>query len=585
MVGRACARRGRRNLGISVALLFALLVAPFAHGVAAQGCLSVEAASFAHFEGRGDLPGYPGWELAIAYAADRMPFTPTLVAVGPGETCDLTRGLDAFLGARAAPATTAQAEEVALLAIAALFVDELPDAQRVGAPRFTPLGSGHLAKLDVWTPRNGVLARATVRMDGHVSASFVVREVGVGAFEGASEGWVPGPGEGRGFPDIPGVDAAGSERVIEAANADGTRWRVTYDPALYASGQDAEVYATMHLEAAVRAYANQTSWGFVSFDPDGVLEIKLDGACVCILAGDDADIHLKPRPNDLLPFFPGLGYRSEAEFAEILVSHELFHHFQYGLQRWQMGLWLLEGTARFSETIALPDGASFPSSMVYARTNNGMNGFLRNPARSIGQHTYDFSLVWGYLYAHDGGIALVKAVLEESADGGPSAEVDGVAAIDRALAGIPGREHATFAEAFEAFTDDVMLRRGFVWGAPSGEGLHDWMAYLDAPAREPSPIGRYPLPYWGFRVHDAAPTTPEGSALVSYVGAFQRAMLMSESEGARTLAAARGANIVAGVDDAALFVLSTAPPPADAAGYPGSYVVAVTRESTIDDLS
>ncbi|HUR68796.1 MAG TPA: hypothetical protein VM370_06075 [Candidatus Thermoplasmatota archaeon] len=367
-------------------------------------------------------------------------------------------------------------------------------------------------------------------------------------------------------------------KTLMGTNADGTRWRVTYETGQYASEAEADAYAQMQLVAAMRAYANETAWGFASHDPDGILDVTLDG-CDCIYASAEADIHLFPRPNDILPLLPGLAYRSESEMIEIIVGHELFHHMQFGLQQWRLGNWLVEGMARASETANVPDGTFLPTTLTYRRDDNGMNGFVNAPSRTIAQHSYDWSIVWGYLYAHEGGVALWKAVLEETATASGDANVAGPAAIQRAMDRVPGGEHATFAEAYAAFAEALVTHAGWTWGAPDGTGAHDWSTYFVALGRTNGAVlVYYTIPAWGIRFHDARPAAPGGDSTLAYAGQpFIRARLYTHAGGAAAMRDAEPMNAISGVDDAALLLVRTSVELQDGGGVYGIYSVIVRR--------
>lgn len=359
-------------------------------------------------------------------------------------------------------------------------------------------------------------------------------------------------------------------------NADGTSWRITYFVAFYAGDEVVALsHAQIHLDAALRAYANQTSWGFASSDPDGILDITLDG-CDCIFESMDANIHMFPRALDLLSFFPGLAYRSEAELAEIIIGHELFHHLQYGVQRWGMGDWLVEGMARFAETLSVPDGTFLPTTLTYVADDNGFNGFMRDPSRPLADGSYSWALVWGWLYAHEGGIALLNAVLEESAGVTGDPNIEGPAAIQRAMDRTPGGEHDTFEASYRAFARALLTGEGFVWGAPDGSGTHDWATYLDPVARSPPTAGPFQLLDWGIRVHDARPVAPPRSVIVAYAGApVYAASLMTRTAGETMFRDAPPVSTAEPVDDAALLLVRLPAPVEDTTQLAGLYTVIV----------
>ncbi len=477
---------------LSIALL---IVAPGsvvrgAHAPPA-GCVAADLGGFQEVVNHGPLATFPGWESATGYALDRLPPRPTALAVRAGVACDLTTGLAAFLGG--APAVD-PAPEAALLALRSVHADVFPDATAVDAP----VVLGDAVAFTAWTPRNGVLARVLVSFSNGVDVSFSVLDRAVGPFVPAIEGWnlLPGDTERTVAGDSP-LDAIPSTKVIYGTNVDGTQWRVTYYPPRYSSEAEADRHAQMHMRGALLAYAEGYGWGFRSADPDRVLDLTLDG-CDCIYGGYQANVHMFPRANDILALLPGLAYRDEAELAQLIVGHELFHHFQYGIQQWRMGSWMTEGQARFSETVNVPDYTFLPTTLTYwEQYDNGMNGFLANPNRGVGSHSYDFSIVWGYLQAANGGMALVKAVLEESRVGGTNPDTDGVAAIDRALARFPARRHATFADAYVDFAKATFTHDGFTWGKADGTQAHDWSTHFRPTARSNNTM-QGSIATWGF---------------------------------------------------------------------------------------
>lgn len=568
----------REAIAITAVLLVSLVPAP-AHAAPA-GCLEVDLASFAEVAHAGPLAGAAGWDRATGFSKERLPMVPTVLAVRGETACDLTHGLALFLGERAAPLRADEALDLALFAVGAIFVDVLPDARLaegisdLARPTvLTPLERGYLAQMSVWTPRNGVVADVRVVMDGAIDATFVVRESAVGPFVGDVEGWNLQPG----MTDrtVSGDVGAMATKVLMGTNADGKQWRITYYTQNYASEALADYHAQMHMSGALAAYANGTSWGLVSTDPDGILDLTLDG-CDCIYSGHQANIHMFPRANDILPLLPGLNYRAEEETAELIVGHELFHHFQYGIMQWRHGGWLLEGMARFSETVNVPDFTFLPTTLTYWPNLNGMNGFLLSPSGTITTHSYDWSIVWGYLYAHEGGMPFIVRALRESATGGTNGNVDGPAAIQRAMDAVPGGEHATFAAAYADFARAAVTKTGFVWGAPDGTQVHDWATYFVSIARDNGLFGTVTAQPWGIRVHHAAPG-PSGSSIVAFSDAVGVTGLLYTRAGATsTFTDATVVNPVSGANDAALVIVRTSNP-ANPSDPTAQYQYAIVR--------
>lgn len=567
---------------IILASLLCISILPATAQADGEGCLSVDLDSFREVRYEGRLAGVVGWDRAVGYTAERLPMVPTLLAVRGETACDLTHGLDAFLGSRTTPKSGADALLVATLAIDAIYVDVLPQPVvlpslgfSASAPKIVRTADGYVADLTVWTLRNGVIADARVTMEGDTRASFVVRERVAGAFVGEAEGWnlLPGMTDKTVAGDVSGL----ATKILMGTNADGKKWRVTYFTQNYVNEATADYHAQMHLTGALAAYANETAWGFVSPDPDGTLDLTLDG-CDCIYGGNNANIHMFPRANDILPLLPGLNYREERETAQLIVGHELFHHMQYGIMQWRHGNWAIEGTARFQETVNVPDMAFLPTTLTYWPNLNGMNGFLLAPSGPISSHWYDWSIVWGYLYANEGGMPLIKAVLEEMATGGTYSEIDGPAAIQRAMDRVPGGTHQTFAEAYTAFAQDIFTHDNFVWGATDGTQVHDWSTYFVATKREFTATGSFNNVGWSIRAHNADPTNAAGAAVMAYTANPNlAAFAYSETGGVRTSTPALPVTALAGVDDAALIMVRANGPAIGENLASGSYAFAIVK--------
>lgn len=552
----------REAIAITVVLLVSLV--PLGAHAAPAGCVDVDLASFAELRPQGALAGSPGWERVVGLTLDRLPMTPTMLAVRGDQACDLTRGLDAFLGPAAAPLKESDALDLALFAVGSIYVDAMPEARLANGVTdlahpvvLTPLARGYAADLTVWTPRNGVVADVHVVMDGSIDASFVVLANAVGPFIADIEGWNLQPGMTE--KTLAGDAGLDTTKTLVGTAPDGKKWRITYFTQNYVSDAEADRHAAMHLEGALAAYANETAWGLVSPDPDGTLDVTLDG-CDCIFSGNNANIHMFPRAFDILPLLPGLNYREESEAAELIIGHEMFHHFQYGIMQWRFGGWVVEGMARFSETANVPDFTFLPSTLTFWPNANGMNGFLLAPSGGIGSHSYDWSLVWGYLYAHEGGMPLMVRALQEMATGGTFSETDGPAAIQRAMDAVPGGEHATFAEAYAAFAKSALTGEGFVWGAPDGSQVHDWATYFVPIARDGNAAGSTSATTWGIRVHNARPG-PAGAAIVAAnVPLGLNAWIYTADGAGDHFGAVAPTNVIQGATDAALVIADVASP-------------------------
>lgn len=450
-----------------VLLAAALLVATVPLATASERCSAVEAD---RLEPLATLPGLgSNWVALLAFDEDRIPAIPSVVAQGPAGLCAVTGNVAGF--ARIAGITAP--EDRAALAIAASFPDQL------GIPEVRSLriadGKAHATS---WSAKDGLVADWTVDL-ATLRADFVVTDVAQGAFAEGFEGWHPWVGfSSQYLRDL--ENGALVTKTLFQPLPDGKQFRLTYFTENYASEAQADQYAADYAAAALAIWTIENQqWGFVSGDPDGTYDIRMDG-CSCISGGFNVAIRVHAKLEDLYTLFnPPLSYPTVQHFFRVVIGHEWHHHLQYSINQWALGNYLTEGGARFSETIFEPEGAHGPNTITYLRNANGFSNVMLNPNASPTTRTYDYGLFWGYLYSTNGGIPLLREVYEESTQGGSLYDV-----VTRALNNVPGGAHATFDEANAGFAL-AMYGKDFVWGKADGSQPRQWGAYLPDVKREP----------------------------------------------------------------------------------------------------
>lgn len=447
----------------------ALVNAPLT--VAALGVAPPEecaTASYDRYEVLETLPGLPsGWTPMLGWDASRIPAIPSVLASGVGGICDLTQDLGAFVD-RAGPS-----EGVDLAALAASTSH--PDQLGIPQPRSMEV-IGSQARLQTWSEKDGLVVDWTVDLET-LDARFVVVAVGTGDVKSDLEGWHPWVGFSTETLEAFGSPAAASTKTLLAANADGSQWKITYFTQNYASEAQADAYGAAYAQAAQDIHAIEVGqWGFSSVDLDNVYDITVDG-CSCIFAGDNVNIHIHPKLEDLFALFnPPLQYPSNQHFYRSVIGHEWHHHLQWSIQEWALGDALIEGGARFAETVFEPEANHQPRSIHYLNNINGFSSMMSSPNTMISQRAYNFGLFYGFVYSVDGGIPLLKRIYEESLNvaGGDNTAIPD--AVSRALDDFPG-PHDTFDEAYADFALQ-MYKKSFVWAKADGADPRDWGLFL-----------------------------------------------------------------------------------------------------------
>lgn len=295
-----------------------------------------------------------------------------------------------------------------------------------------------------------------------------------------------------------------------SVNFDGTTWLVAYPSTILGEpGIPIHDLGRALAEGAASVYGEQVhhgisscagavnpaaNWGFRHRDDD--CEIKIDvgwypaGICNAHPVGPPGDLRIDVGPI-LRECLYALGYYRDPgfttrSFARSVVGHEFFHILQ--LQNGGGAFWNAydEATARFIQTLLEPAFEAQASSLWYGldgSTTAGVNYLTRHPEIAMCSHSYDYALYWGYLYGHDGGMDLIRRVVQTiGSAGGLDCNVRLAQVIDGVLAEIPGG-HATHAAALADFA--INLYEGdFSWAPPRGGMPTDFGAHLLAVKRE-----------------------------------------------------------------------------------------------------
>lgn len=285
------------------------------------------------------------------------------------------------------------------------------------------------------------------------------------------------------------------ERVLENKTFDGLNtYRIYYFSANF--GWDitkADEYATDVLNAALNAYRVEVGqWQFPFPDPDHISYITIsDGIhhesalfenglqfpCTCDLGGNDTNIGIgSDLINWLDPSSPYY-YPSQSAMLRDIVGHEQFHNIQFGINSWKFGWVLVEGTARFAETVLEQDVNFQPKSLFYANNINGVNGYMLEPNRPLYWFMYDYALYWGNLYQNNGGMDTIRKIFFETNKVGDNVETDLPQAVSSVLQNVSGPGNS-FDNSIDSFSRSVYIKN-FTWGSYDGSNKKYWGQYMN----------------------------------------------------------------------------------------------------------
>jgi hypothetical protein len=470
---------------------------------------------------------FPGLGLVVTDDRSRLPEIPRLWAVTPDGYCSLA--LLPELVAAYRGSLDSENDLVGAAWLAALQADTevmgLSVFDRVKAVERS--ADGARVTLVALSPATGTEVEWTVDVgaDGSASARWEVLRL-VPEIRTDLRGWFIGPGDTGPFDDTPG-QAATLQRLYPTH--DGKNIRITYFTERYASDALAHEDADRNGMGGVLAYDLMNDvWGFPSADPDGFLDITVSG-CACIFGGAQVNILMPPNVLQWVNAF-GFTYTDADEVAYLIIAHEFFHHFQWSTMQWNQGSWVVEGTARFIETILYPGQAHQPGSIQYAGGSNGFPYVMQNPDLPPQQHSYSYGLVWGHIYDMNGGVQFFKRLFEESAAGSAFPGF-----VDRALASMGGA-HATLGDALR----DIgvrMVARSFEWETWDGSASYDWGVYLPAVKQENlpgTPLGgtwETSMQPYAMKFLRLPPTGPTGGVVIAVLGAPSVAAAVVTSAG------------------------------------------------------
>ncbi|MGM0590157.1 MAG: hypothetical protein ACQETI_00775, partial [Halobacteriota archaeon] len=283
--------------------------------------------------------------------------------------------------------------------------------------------------------------------------------------------------------------------ISRAVTAGGhmTVFRVHYTDQNVDNGNSAGVVQEA-LDTAESTYRMQVgTWGFnrhefAEHEPDNVVQIHINDGTWAYHRTRSTNAVMTSDWSRYINYNANI--KSNAtKHAKHIIGHEMMHHVQYtyaysgGTSNtggdWQ---WYLEGMARFSETQTDPTVINNSRSFFFANNINGVNGYLRNPNRDLRNFSYDYALFWLYLHENGGGFPVMEQFLEELKAGGNTSEVDGPAAISRALQKNGTGEYTTYEELVWDFHIDVYRA---VEGSETGyfqSNGEDWSVYLSRSA-------------------------------------------------------------------------------------------------------
>jgi hypothetical protein len=182
-------------------------------------------------------------------------------------------------------------------------------------------------------------------------------------------------------------------------------------------------------------------------DPDGVIEILVfntppqysrdaDGQQYIFVYHnlDDDLIDFRARYHDFYP--------TEHDTYFLTISHEFFHAIQeYYMQAYNHPVsttWIVEGTARFMQTVVAPDAEFWQNSYLvglpggpYSQSNDHHSSYIYEaswrylscPYVSLTNADYAAALYWRYLYEHHGGIETIRKIFERIRADSPGDDV------------------------------------------------------------------------------------------------------------------------------------------------------------------
>lgn len=416
-------------------------------------------------------------------------------------------------------------------------------------PSARTLIGGYEVELTTWSPENGIVANWTIKLTStdltRVSWEVVAVDKGnhTGGFEATNfrvgtelvNEWEDGSHQlyatqetDNGTKELdpePGAPTATGWSTIETAtNFDGSTWEIRYPS--FDPPPDVERLADALAKAGPFVYNSQVeqnavqdsdcssqsnpdeNWGFESPDPDCTLVVKIRPNDLTALfitdRGADAHFFVSRHVKETMNAFGWYVNPAKHDLENIsktMLGHAHLHNIQYGLYQWGDDLSpsgaVTDGTARFGQTVLVPEVEHDPSSLFYGTSTgaasigspgsvigplgSGVNLFQLWPSRDACNQDGGYAHFWGLLYWLDGGIDTIREVLQAynpedhlSCEGGMRGAVDNVLAS-------PPDAHEGVDDAERDFGVHASTRN-FTW-----EGK-DWGAYM-------SPVYRRNAPY------------------------------------------------------------------------------------------
>lgn len=413
------------------------------------------------------------------------------------------------------------------------FQDSAWVGRELHDPAVAPLLDGWEVQLATYSAENGVLADWNVRFgfSAAVTAKWRVRDVAVGParfeFEAAnlrSGTWLSNrylpeyrleafyEDAGQLMPMKIGPQAISSSKrlVTTGENFDGSRWEVSFAETegdmplsvaqLAVAARDGGIRAyNTHVVRNVAGCAGATAWNprlnwsFESKDSDCVLEVTVlhpyaleCWACIYVFDSSDYDVHIYISPG-VWEYFQARGYYRNASkynmtsFMRNVMGHEHFHNMQFVLMRWGVGRddsWntMVEGQARFTETVFDPELQQDPTSFYYTDTNR----YQKQTNQGFCSQSYNAAHFWGHAYARHGGIGFIKKALEAATGPVHTYCQRGLPQAFSRAVGAEDLSTSLFADELVSFTIPA-LTQNFSWSPPHGLTMYDMGMYMQRP--------------------------------------------------------------------------------------------------------
>lgn len=392
---------------------------------------------------------------------------------------------------------------------------------------------GYEVELTTWSSENGIVANWTIKLTnsdvtraaweivavdrgdhtgGFESTNFRVGMELVNEWEDDSHQLYVTEETEDGIKQLdpePGTSNGGHLYTIATAtNFDGSEWQIKYttsDPP-----PDVQQLADALAKAGPAVYnmqvnknpncSSQTNpdenWGLQSEVPDCTLTVVITGgdltAFFTTQRGDDGDFYVsryvKPTMN-ALGWYLNPDKHDMENFTKTMLSHAHFHNLQYAAYEWGSNVGAMRGTftestARFAQTVAVPDVEHDPSSLFYGTSTGaasfagccatdptGVNAFQLRPSRDACDQGGGYAHYWGLLFWQDGGTDTLRDLINTH---DPyrfhSCETDMAVTVNEVLESPPDT-HEGWDDSQQGFGRHVYTQN-FTW-----EGK-DWGAYM-----------------------------------------------------------------------------------------------------------